>query len=196
MSTTLVSREIRARRPHVSVALPLGAAMAVAGSLAYVAMNGRPPQEAYTNPIGIAGTMVAVLGCVVLSLALVERRTVAPRWAVVTSAAGIWFAGAVAWSYATVLVAAGTKVSNDEFVHLFLEDAWALGVGMAPKAVLCAVGFLGIAIAGWRARSIPRSVAGLFALAAVASLWPPFPPGLILGSIALVLLARPKARVR
>ncbi|MFG2086854.1 hypothetical protein [Spirillospora sp. NPDC048824] len=46
-----------------------------------------------------------------------------------------------------------------------------------------------LAIAGWRRRSVPRSAAVLFALAALLSLWPPLPPGMIVASLAIVITA-------
>lgn len=194
MSATVVSSHVHWQRSALTLVFSLGAAIVIAGSLGYVAMNSLAPREASLHPVGVAGTMLATLGCLALSLALAQwRQTEVPRWAVLTSAAGIWFAGAVAWSHSTVIVAAATKTSNEEFDNLFFADPWVLG-GMAPKSVLCLIGFLGIALAGWRTRSTPRSAAALFALAGVVSLWPPFPPGLILASLALVIVARSESK--
>lgn len=193
MSATVISNDIDVQRYRGPLALPLGAVLATAGSLGYIAMNGLTPREASLHPVGVAGTMSAALGCLILSLALVQWRTALPRWTILTSAAGIWFAGAVAWSHSTVIVAAATKTSNQEFDDLFFGDPWVLG-GMAPKSVLCLIGFLGIALAGWRTHAVPRSAVGLFLLAGVVSMWPPFPPGLILVALALILVARAESR--
>ena len=63
-----------------------------------------------------------------------------------------------------------------------------------PKMVLGLVGFIALGLAGWRQRSLPRSSSVLLVLAGVASLWPPYPPGLLLASIALFIASRSMAR--
>lgn len=189
MSTNVVTATMPDQRTVPSALFSLGAVLAVLGSLGFISMNGLPPREAFAHPVGVAGSALAAVGCLVLSLALVQWRSPLPRWAVLTSAAGVWVAGATAWAQSTFVVAAATKTDNQLFDTLFFESPWVLG-GMLPKSLLCLVGFLGIAISGWRRRSIPRSAAGAFALAGLLSLWPPFPPGLIVASVALLVISR------
>lgn len=193
MSATAITSDVQHRRQPMSTAFPLGAVLTTAGSLGYIATNSLPPREASLHPVGLAGSAVALLGCVILSLALVQWRPRLPRWAVVTSAVGVWFAGAIAWSFVTIVPVAAAGTTNEQFDDLFFGNTWALW-SMLIKSTLCLVGFLGLAIAGWRSRSIPHAAAAVFALAALASIWPPFPPGLILASLALVLVARSESK--
>ncbi len=193
MSAVAASAVVRPRRPSMAAALVAGASIATLGSLGYVSMNGLPPREAFLHPVGLISAAATTIGCLMLSLAMARWRSTLPRWAVLTSAAGLWFAGATTWSQATVVVATATKTGNELFDDLYFASPWVIG-GMAPKSILCLVGFLGLAIAGWRSRSIPRSAAVAFALAALLSVWPPHPPGLIVASLALILVARSDPR--
>lgn len=194
MSTIAIGNRTDARPGRLSGVITLGAALCVLGSIGYLSFCGQEPRETAVSPVNVAALMAAAVGCLVLSLALVRLQVALPRWTVLVAAAGIWFAGAYAWAPATMTAGVAGKLDNAEFERLFLDDMWVLGSAMIPKSVLCAVGFLGIAIAGWRVRSVPRSAAILFGFAGVLSLWPPFPPGLILASVALVLLVRSRAQ--
>lgn len=167
----------------------VGAALCVVGSVGFISMNGLPPREASVHPVNIGAGIVATVGCLILGFALAMWPISLPRWARLTAAAGVWFAGATAWAMSTTIVAAATKTSNEVFDDLFFGSAWVLG-GMAPKSVLCLVGFLGLAVAGWRQRTIPRAAAVAFGVAAVLSVWPPYPPGLIVFAIGVLIVAR------
>lgn len=177
--------------PARSAAVPLlaGASLATVGSLAYVALNSLPPREASLHPVGILGAAVTTVGCLVLGMGLLQWRTPLPRWAVVAGAAGVWFAGATAWALATFVVAAAQGTTNAHFDELFFNSPWVLG-GMAAKSLLCFPAFLCLAVVGWRQGSIPRPAALALGLAAVLSLWPPYPPGLVVAAIAFALIAR------
>jgi hypothetical protein len=188
MATTAVPSGTRNTSQPLSAAFSMGAVFVTIGSLAFISVNNLPPREAYDHPISIAGGVVATIGILLLSLGLMRWRTTLPGWAVVTSAAGIWFAGPLAWSQSTVIVAAANNTDNQLFDDLFFESPWVFG-GMAPKTVLCLIGFLGLAVAGWRQRTIPRPAAAL-GTAGIASVWPPYPPSLILASLAFFLIAR------
>lgn len=176
------------RRDLASLTLSVGAVLMGAGSVGYMAMNAEAPREGFVHPLGILTSAVTAVGCMIVGLALARWRAGPPRWAVLASAAGIWFAGAVAWGQATFVVAAGTGIDNEQFDDLFFQSPWVLG-GMAPKSLLCLLGFLGLAVAGWRRRVLPRSAAAGFGLAAILSIWPPYPPGLVVASASLVVVA-------
>jgi predicted branched-subunit amino acid permease len=60
----------------------------------------------------------------------------------------------------------------------------------APKILLGLVGFLALAIAGWRRRAISRGACVLLVLTAVVSLLPPYPPTGILAGLAIAWAAR------
>lgn len=195
MSTTAVSAETQNRSNALSTALSVGAVFTTLGSLGYISMNGLPPREAYIHPVNIVSSIVATIGILILSLALMRWRTALPGWAVITSAAGVWFAGATAVGDWTRAVAAATNTDNELYETLFFESPWIIA-GQVPKSLLCLVGFLGLAISGWRQRSIPRSAAIVLGVAGVISIWPPYPPGLILASLALFIIARAGASSR
>jgi Na+/melibiose symporter-like transporter len=189
MSTITASVETRSSSKSLSTAFSVGAVLAIIGSLGFISLNGLSPREAYAHPVGIVTCILSAIGCLVLAFALMRWRTTLPGWAVVTSAAGVFIAAANAYAQGTVIVAAATNTDNELFNKLFFESPWTLG-SMAPKSLLCLVGFLALAIAGWRQRSIPRFAAALLGIAGIVSIWPPYPPGIILASIALFLISR------
>jgi hypothetical protein len=189
MSTITASVETQSSSKSLSTAFSVGAVLAILGSLGFISLNGLPPREAFAHPVSIVTCALSVIGCLILSFALLRWRTTLPGWAVVASAAGVFFAAANAYAYATVTVAAAAKTDNELFEQLFFESPWILG-GMVPKSLLCLVGFLALAIAGWRQRSIPRPAAALLGVAGIVSIWPPYPPGIILASIAIFLISR------
>lgn len=189
MSATALGAPTSART--ASLELLVGAALAAVGSLGYVSLNSLPPREASLHPVGVVSAALTAIGCLALGMGLLRWRTTLPRWAVVAAAAGVWFAGATAWALSTFVVAAAQGTTNAHFDELFFNSPWVLG-GMAVKSLLCFPAFLGLACAGWRQRSVPRAAAFTLGLAAVLSLWPPYPPGLIVAAIAFTLIARPR----
>lgn len=104
-------------------------------------------------------------------------------------------AAASAFADTTYGVAAALKTDNELFEELSFGSSWLLG-GIAPKSLLCLTGFLAIAIAGWRRRSIPRTAAVLLGVAGILSIWPPYPPGLIVASIAFFIISRGPLEIR
>ena len=71
-----------------------------------------------------------------------------------------------------------------------LNESSGLIVFMVPKSLLGLVGFGALAIAGLRSGALPKVAALLLGLGAIAFVLPPFPPGLVLISIGLILAAR------
>lgn len=189
MTSTTVPTSLDRPSPALATAYSVGAILSVVGSIGFISTNGMEPREAYLAPASVVGCALAGLGCLILTLTLTQWRTTLPRWAVMTTAAGIWLAGSFALMQCTLVVAAAKKTDNALFDDLFFDSPWTLGA-MASKSVLCLVGLLALAVSGWRRRSVPRPAAGLLGLAAVVSIWPPFPPGLILFSVAAFLIAR------
>lgn len=149
------------RRHTTALPFLAGPALIVVGSLGFIALNGLPPREAYLHPVNVVASALAAVGCLIVSLALARWRTALPQWAVLASAAGVWFAGPVAWGQATITVAAAVNTDNATFRRAVLRVP--LGPWRDGSEVLCLVGFLGLAIAGWRRRSVQRSAAVLFA---------------------------------
>jgi hypothetical protein len=195
MSTLTAPAGTISHSRHLSAAFSVGAVLAVLGSLGFISLNSLPPREAYAHPVGIVTYALAAIGCLILAFGLMRWRTTLPGWAVVASAAGLVFAAASAYAQGTFTVAAAVKTDNELFDQLFFGSPWVLG-GMAPKSLLCLAGFLTLAIAGWRQRSIPRSAATLLGVAGILSIWPPYPPGVIAASMAFLIISRGPTEAR
>ncbi|MGH3715101.1 MAG: hypothetical protein ACRDT4_16805 [Micromonosporaceae bacterium] len=177
----------------IATAFAVGSVLASVGCVAYIAMNGMPPREAYLHPVNSVGAVSATVGVVVLALALARwRTTTLPAWAILCAAAGLVMIAPNAWFDATGVRAVAGQVDNAEFERLFFEEPWILAM-LVPKAVLGLVGFIALGLAGWRHQSLPRSSGVLLVLAGVASLWPPYAPGLLLASAAFFVASRSTA---
>lgn len=173
-----------------------GGVVAALGALGYISVVIFDPdataREAYQSPLSAVGCVAATLGLVALVHGLLHSDLQLPRWAVLTSAAGLFFAAANAWFFGTAILAITDHTSNAIFDDIG-GSGWLL-VTSAPKMILCLIGFAGLAVAGMRRHSIPTGAAALLGVAALASLIPPFPPGVILSSLAFWWIARSAAK--
>ena len=172
----------------LATATSVGCVLAALGSVAYISLNGMEPREAYSHPVGIVGGLVATAGVVLLALVLVGWRSALPGWAVRTAAAGLVFVAANTWFFGIGIVAVADHTSDAVFETIG-TSGWMWGMYF-PRMLLCLVAFVTMGVAGWRQRSIPRPAAVILVLAGVLSIWPPYPPGLILASLAFFLIAR------
>ena len=196
MSSSIMSAETTSVSSRATAtALAVGSVLAVLGSVAYISLNGGTPREAFSNPLGTVGGVIATVGVVVLALTLAKWRTTLPAWALMVAAAGLVIVAANAWFQATGIRAISDHTSDAEFERLIFEASWII-VMHVPKMVLGLVGFITLGVAGWRQRSLPRASCVLLVLAGVASLWPPYPPGVLLASIALFIASRSMASRR
>jgi hypothetical protein len=193
-SSTLAAEDTSVSSNRIATALAVGSVLAALGSVAYMSMTSLPGREAYLHPVNTMGGIGATIGVVVLALTLVRwRTTTLPAWAILCTAAGLAMIAPHAWFSATGVRAVAGQVDNAEFERLFFEQPWMLAM-MVPKAMLCLVGFIALGLAGWRQRSLPRSSSVLLILAGVLSIWPPYPPGLLLASTALFIASRSMRR--
>jgi hypothetical protein len=190
-ATATGSRTISARQ-----ALSIGSILSIVGAAGYVATpivnSDATAREAFASPINIAGSLIATVGLLFILYAFARDAVPGPSWAVVVSATGIFFAAAMTWFFATGMVAV-TGFTTDNLFDDISSSGWNLIMAL-PKMLFCLIGFLGLAIAGWKQGTLPRAACVFLALAAVASIIPPFPPGVILASIALLLIARSPSR--
>lgn len=194
-SSTLRAETTSVSSNGIATALAVGYVLAALGAIAYMGTVGLPPREAGLHPVNTVGAIGATIGVVVLALALVRwRTTTLPAWAILCTAAGLVMIAPHAWFNATGARAVAGQVDNAEYERLFFEQPWMLAM-LVPKALLCLVGFIALGLAGWRQRSLPRSSSVLLILAGVLSLWPPYPPGLLLASAALFIASRSMRRV-
>ncbi len=177
------------RGTGVSTVTAVGAVFAALGSVGYISLNFvDSPREAYAHPMSVVSGALATLGAVLLAFALVRWRTPLPARATTSAAAGLVMVAAHAWFLGTGIVDIADHTDDELFEKTV--SVWINLVMAAPKMVLGLVAFLGLAIAGRRQRLLPRSSAVLLGAAGVLSLWPPYPPALLLASLALFLVSR------
>ncbi len=185
--TTLVSS------PGTTTALAVGSVLAALGSIAYISLNSGTPRDSFSNPVSTVANAVATVGVVILALTLARWRTTLPAWALMVSAAGLVIVAANAWFQATGIRAISDHTTDQEFEQLIFEASWII-VMHVPKMVLGLVGFIALGLAGWRQRSLPRASSVLLVLAGVTSVWPPYPPAILLASAALFIASRSMAQ--
>lgn len=192
--TTTASVTTTATPASHSVSSPtaIGCALLALGSFGYIAAGvltgGEAGREGFLHPINAPASGLAALGATILALSLAAWRPAVPRWVTQAAAAGMVFVAAIAWMSATLSVALVHAISdNDAFLDL-ANTGWFLAF-FAPKAIHL-VAFLALAIMGWRTGEIPRAACITLGFAAVLALWPPFPPGAILASLAFFLISR------
>jgi hypothetical protein len=175
----------------------VGSVLAALGALSFISVivfyPDATPREAYKSAGSVAAGVLATFGLVITVFSLLRWRTSLPTWAVLTAATGMFFTAANAWYFSTAINAAVNVTTDSRFEDLG-DSPWFFAT-LAPKMALCLVGFVGLAVAGWRQRSIPRSAAVLLALAGLASAaFPAFPPGVLLSSVAFYLIAGSERR--
>jgi hypothetical protein len=171
--------------------LTAGSVIAALGALMYISvgvLQTGTSREDFASPINIAGSIMVTIGIAFILQALARQRALGPSWAVTTASAGLLFTAAIAWFNGTGIVAVANGTTDAQFDDIGVS-AWIV-IMAAPKMILGLVGFLGLAVTGWRDRSLSRPASILLALGALASLLPPFPPGVLLVSIGLILVAR------
>jgi hypothetical protein len=192
-SSTLPAATTSVSSHGTATALAVGSVLTVLGSIAYISLNSGTPRDSFSNPVSTVAGAVVTVGAVVLALTLAKWRTALPAWALMVAAAGLVIVAANAWFQATGIRAISDHTTDQEFERLIFEAPW-IFVMHVPKMVLGLVGYVALGVAGWRQRSLPRSSSVLLVLAGVASLWPPYPPGLLLASAALFIASRSAAR--
>jgi hypothetical protein len=195
MSTSTVSPEATsASSNRVSTALAIGSVLAALGCVGYISLNGGTPRESFSNPVSTVAGIAATIGAVVLALTLAKwRTTTLPAWALTVAAAGLVMVAANSWFAATGIRAIADHTDNEQFKELMFEAPWLIAMSV-PNMLLCLVGFIALAVAGWRQRSLPRSSSVFLVLAGLASVFPAYPPGLLLASAALFIVSRSEAR--
>jgi hypothetical protein len=170
----------------------VGGAAALLGSLAYIstaaASQSLSPREAFLLPVGIAGCVVAALGLATLVVFLPRALTGLPGLPVGLATAALVFTLVVAWVQGTVVT--GIASHTDDPVFDAIGSSTGLTVFFLPKVVLGFVGFGGLAVTGWRSGVLERRVCVLLGIGAALYLLPPFPPGLVVVSAALLTAVR------
>ena len=189
--TVIASPKIpRTSSPRVLAA----AAVAALGSAAFISsqffLAGLSDREAIASTFLVVVNAVVALAFVALALELptVASLSALPRWAVVVTALGFAFLGALAWGLGTVGGAAAGSMTDAQFENADGDARFTLA--FLPKMLLGAVGLLALALAGWRRGAVAKGACVVLALAGLASVLPPYPPGALLAAIGLVWAVR------
>lgn len=171
-------------------AFRVGSVLTAVGSASYIAVgilvNGTPRQN-FQHPISWVGCIITTIGFLTLAVALLRWKTTLPNWAVLTAATSLFFGAAHAWFAGTATVGLAEVASEETFWGM-AQTGWFL-LWWAPKMVFGLVGFGALSIAGWRSSAIPRRASIVLFLSAVLAVWPPYPPGAILASLAFYLVS-------
>lgn len=197
MSPTSPGTQVAPRRtltPQFAVAA--GGLVGATGGATYISsfvllseLSGR---DAVRSPLCVTANVLMTIGFVMIALALPSLATPPrqPRWITVTVALGCAFLASTAWAMATLGADVAATVTDTQWDN----PGMAAFLGLVPKTLLCAVGFLALAVTGWRQRAFSRGACILLALTALAALLPPHPPAALLGGLALTWAARSQPR--
>jgi hypothetical protein len=180
---------VRSGMPQVATIV--GGALAALGSAAVFAWSLLNWDDSSREVVASGGTAlgcaIAAIGGVVLVLSLPRILDGLPPWAVRSTLAGLVFVVVDAWYNGTVGVAMANEIDDATFDAIVQSGGQF--IFSLPKMLLCLAGFVGLAVAGWRAGTMNRPLATLLGVAAVASLIPPFMPGMLVGGLAFALIA-------
>ncbi len=199
MSTSSLSTDTSTTSPKgTATTIAVGCVLSGIGAAAYMGSilfdPGLTPREWSSTIFNTVQGALTTMGVVILALGLARWRTTLPTWAVMSAAAGLVIVAANAWFHGVGVRAISDHTTNQEYERLIFDAPWIL-IGMTlPKMVLGLASFITLGVVGWRQGSLPRSSSVLLVLAGLLSLWPPYPPALLLASTALFIASRAIAR--
>ena len=193
MTSTNTVDGATAAAPTTVVAAALVGAL---GSAAYISslffLSDMSNREAVSSPFTVTVNAVTTLAFIALALHLpgIASHSRLPRWALLVTAFACAFVAALTWALGTIGAAAAASMTDTQFEDTNSFTFW---LAYLPKMLLSAVGLVGLAVAGWRQRTIARGACLLLGVAGVASILPPHPPGALLAGIALAWAVRSAA---
>lgn len=176
-------------RPTIAAAAGVAGAVGAAGYIStIVLLSDLSAREAIRSPLTVTSNLVVAVAFAVLAATLPSLVTSArlPRWAGVLGAVGCAFVTANAWGTATLAVHASGLLTDQQFEQ---TSGW-FTMFQAGQTLPCAVGFLALAVTGWRRRALPRGACLLLGAAGLLNLLPAYPPAAVLAGLALTWLAR------
>ena len=183
------------RPPDDQPASPLlttSSVLCIIGALAYASVVVLEPdatdRAAFASPTSIAGSIIVTLGLALAIIHLANDPAILGGWARRVTIAAIAFTLATAWFSGTAIVAIGDHTTDAQFESIGTSP-WTM-LFLAPKMFLGPIGFIGWAITERRSGQRRRSSTIALACAGLASLLPPFAPGVLVLGIALGLIAR------
>jgi hypothetical protein len=166
-----------------------GAAVILGWSFLHWEDSSRP---LVTGPGEVLGCALATAGVLALIFVLPGVLRGFTPWAINAAVAGLGFVLVDAWYNGTIAVGVAREIDDATYDTIY-QSGWALAFSL-PKMLLCFVGGLGLAVSGWRSGRVSRAVAVLLAVGGLASLIPPFMPGILVTAIAYFLVAWPGRR--
>jgi hypothetical protein len=171
--------------------LASGSVLCVIGALAYASVVVLQPdasdRDAFASPTSIAGSLAATTGLALVLVWLVTRPGTPVGWPLRVVAVGVAFTMAAAYFSGTVAVGIGDHTSDAQFEDIG-TSGWTMLL-MLPKMILCLIGFVSWAVQGRRSGHLSRSSGLVLGAAGLASVLPPFAPGVLLFGIAVGLIA-------
>lgn len=176
-------------------AVTAAALVGALGSAGYIAglflLSGLSDAEAQRAPITIVECLLAGLAYVAVAVTLpgLAGVTRLPRWALSLAAAACAFLAVQAWGFGTLIANLATVLPQDVFEDAGTET-FLMTLFLLPSMLLGLVGFVSLAVVGWRRKAMSRGACVLLVLAGLVALLGPFPPAGFLGGLALAWTAR------
>jgi hypothetical protein len=174
------------------VALTIGSILAALGSLGYISSvifaGDLSNREAFETPLNAIVGITATAGLVLIALAMGRGGVLGTGWPVLVATAALIFTIANSWFFGVGILAFTDVVSDEQFDTIVNDGRLVLMT--APKMLLALIGFVALGLAGWRSGSMPRAAAVFLVLGGIVSVWPPYPPGIVLFSIGVFIAAR------
>lgn len=193
--TTLTAAPPQARTAGTSTAVTaagLAGAVASAGVVAgWFLFADLARADATRTPLNVVGCLIEGVAFAVLAVALpgLAATTKLPRWVLGLAALAAAFVAVPAWAFGTVVPHLAGHVSDGQFDDLGKAD-FSLMMLSLPMQVLGLVGFVALAVVGWRRRAFSRGAAVLLAVAGLSALTGEAPLVGILAGVALAWAAR------
>lgn len=195
MSTTTLAPETDTTTAPSRTAVTAAALVGAVGSAGYISgvifMNDMSAAEAQSNPLTVVESLLAGGAYVVLAISLLGLAVGSrlPRWPLALAAVACSFVALQAWSFGSVIAALAEELPAEQFDTLG-DGSLLFGLFFFPMGVLCLIGYVSLAIVGWRRGAFSRGASVLLVVAGLAALLGPFPPTGLLGALALAWVAR------
>jgi hypothetical protein len=170
----------------------LAAAIACAGIVAgWLLFADISQAAAALEPVNVVACLIAGAAFAVLAVALpgLAATSRLPRIPVTLAALACAFITIPAWTFGTVVPHLAAHTSPAQFDKLGHVD-FRLFLLNLPMIVLSLVGFVSLAVTGWRRRAMSRAACVLLVVAAIATVMGDFAPAGILAGIAIAWTAR------
>jgi hypothetical protein len=192
LTTVSPSRTVATGTRTAVTAAGLAGAVACAGVVAsWFLLAGTPQSESVRSPISIVACLIAGLAFAILAATLpgLAAETRLPRWSLGLAGLACAFIAVPAWTFGTLIPHLAGQVTAAQYDALGQADLSLLLLYL-PAQLLSLVGFITLAVVGWRRRAMSRGACVLLIVAGVAAVIPDFPPVGLLAGVAFAWLAR------